>query len=197
MSVLAPEVAALQTAPVTRTFTSLVATEQRRIFNICRNMLQDADEADSATQDVFLKAYTAWERDAATLDEPSKWITRIAVNVCLDRLRSQRWKIWKRRPKGDTEELMLSSVRDTGPSAEDRVLAGEIGRRIQQALGRLTDRQRAVFVLRHYEERPLEEIAGILGLEVGSVKSHMFRALEKLRTELRDLYAAGRPPLDR
>ena len=53
---------------------------------------------------------------------------------------------------------------------------------------RLSTRQRAVFTLRHYEDMSLEEIGQILGLEVGTVKAHMFRAVGKLREELRDLY---------
>ena len=53
---------------------------------------------------------------------------------------------------------------------------------------KLSARQRSVFVLKHYEDRSLEEIAGILNLDVGTVKAHMARAVAKLRTELRDLY---------
>ncbi|HYZ85855.1 MAG TPA: sigma-70 family RNA polymerase sigma factor [Bryobacteraceae bacterium] len=198
MSAVAPEVVALQSAAVrSHEFDHLVRSEQRRVFHICRNMLQDRDEADSATQDVFLKAYLAWDRDSGNLDAPAKWITRIAVNVCLDRLRSRRWKLWKRRPKPETEKLFLDGTSDKQPSAEDKLYASQIGMRIHQALDRLSERQRAVFVLRHYEDKTIEEISDILELEVGSVKSHMFRALDKLRNELRDLYVAGKPPLDR
>ena len=54
-----------------------------------------------------------------------------------------------------------------------------------------TDRQRVVFALRHYEDKSLEEIGQILGLDIGTVKAHMFRAVAKLRDELRDLYGSG------
>lgn len=180
-----------------QTFTTLVEAEQRRVFHLCRNMLQDRDEADTATQDVFLKAFAVWERDSAGLEEPSKWITRITVNVCLDRLRSKRWRFWRMRSKSASQELVMQSVPDGSPSAEDRLFAEQIKERLVAAMPRLSDRQRAVFVLRHYEGKSIEEIADVLGLEEGSVKSHLFRALEKMRKELRDLYAAGQASLDR
>ena len=75
-----------------------MASEQRRVFGLCLRLLRDPDEADSATQDVFLKAYTPQalrKEDAKVLDDPARWVTRIAVNTCLDRLRSQRWRFWR------------------------------------------------------------------------------------------------------
>jgi RNA polymerase sigma-70 factor, ECF subfamily len=74
------------------------------------------------------------------------------------------------------------------PNAEDRVFATQIQQRLASALDRLSARQRAVFTLRHFEERSMEEIGDILGLDTGTVKAHMFRAVSKLRDELRDLY---------
>ena len=69
------------------------------------------------------------------------------------------------------------------------MFASEIRRRLEEALVLLSDRQRAVFTLRHYEDLSLEEIADTLGLDVGTVKAHMFRAVSKLRVQLRDLYS--------
>ena len=74
------------------------------------------------------------------------------------------------------------------PEAEDRCFAGEIGERLAVAIAKLSIRQRTVFTLRHYEDMSLEEIGNLLGLDVGTVKAHMFRAVTKLRVELRDLY---------
>ena len=62
-------------------------------------------------------------------------------------------------------------------------------RRLNQSLNQLSVRQRTVFILRHEEGKRLEEIAEILGIDVGTVKAHMARAVAKLREELRDLYA--------
>ena len=178
-----------------RDFSSWMAAEQSRIFRLCRRMLQDPDEADSATQDVFLKAYKALSKttgDAADLDNPGKWVTRIAVNTCLDRLRSRAWKIWRRRPAPEDEKIILQMTPGGEPDAENQVFAKEIQRRLESALVRLSDRQRAVFSLRHYDGMALEEIADVLKLDIGTVKAHLFRALGKMREELKDLYIARR-----
>jgi len=173
----------------TREFGSWMLSEQKRIFLLCLRMLQDREEADSATQDSFLKAYRALckQRDSE-LDEPGKWITRIAVNTCLDRLRSRKWQFWRKRPAPEDEALILATVPASEPNAEDEMHSVQVRERLQRAMERLSDRQRAVFTLRHYEGRSLEGIAEILGLDVGTVKMHLFRAVNKLRTDLHDLY---------
>jgi RNA polymerase sigma-70 factor (ECF subfamily) len=89
---------------------------------------------------------------------------------------------------GQDEEKALALVRDTAPTAEQAVHAREISRRLAAALQGLSERQRAVFVLRHYEDMSLEAIAGSLGIDTGTVKAHLARALAKLRRELHDLY---------
>jgi RNA polymerase sigma-70 factor (ECF subfamily) len=167
-------------------FERWMAAEQKRIYLLCLRLLGAGDDADSATQDVFLKAYRALERGEIT--QPAKWLTRVAVNTCLDRLRSRRWKFWRRRAGPLDEETVLALVPATGPSPEDALHAREIALRLAAALDRLSPRQRSIFVLRHDEDRGLEEIGAILGLDVGTVKAHMARAVKKLRAELRDLY---------
>jgi len=174
-------------------FASWMAQEQRRVYGICQHMLQDRDEADSATQDTFLKAYRALSKtDAAEPVDATKWITRIAVNTCLDRLRSRRWQFWRRRPQMEDPQAALEGVRSVAPGAEDRYFAQQIQARLEVALERLSIRQRAVFSLRHYEDLTLDEIAEVLELDPGTVKAHMHRAVEKLRAELRDLYGTRR-----
>ena len=173
----------------TREFGTWMASEQKRVFLLCRRMLQDSEDADSAAQDTFLKAWQALKRpESKELDDPGKWLTRIAVNTCLDRLRSRRWQFWRKRPKSEDESIILSMAPSADPNAEDQVFAQEIAGRLKQALVRLSLRQRAVFTLRHDEDRSLAEIAEILDLDVGTVKVHLFRATEKLREELHDLY---------
>jgi len=172
-----------------RDFGAWMTAEQRRIYGLCQRFLQDRDEADSATQDVFLKAFQALSKeDARELDDPGRWLTRIAVNTCLDRLRSRKWQFWRRRPSSEDETAILSMAASPKPEAEDQCFAGEIGVRLNAALNKLSIRQRTVFTLRHYEDMSLEEIGNLLGLDVGTVKAHMFRAVTKLRAELRDLY---------
>ena len=177
-----------------RDFSAWMTSEQRRIFLLCRRLLQDADEADSATQDVFLKAYRALSKgreDSANLDNPGKWVTRIAVNTCLDRLRSKAWKVWQRRPPPRDEEVILRMTAGAEPDAERQLFSKQFQRRLEAALAKLSSRQRAVFSLRHYDGMRLEEIAEVLALDVGTVKAHLSRAILKLRGELGDLYFAG------
>jgi RNA polymerase sigma-70 factor (ECF subfamily) len=172
-----------------RDFGSWMVSEQRRVLALCHRFLEDRDEANSATQDVFLKAYQALKKEDATeVDDPARWITRIAVNTCLDRLRSRKWQFWRRRPSPEDEATILAMAASQAPEAEEYYFAGQISARLHQALERLSARQRAVFLLRHYEDLSLEEIGSILKLDVGTVKAHMFRAVSKLRVDLSDLY---------
>jgi len=194
MGVMVERLQARVESPVhVRDFGAWMLREQKRIFLLCYRLLHDRDEADSATQDVFLKAYRALTRDTEIeLEDSAKWLTRIAVNTCLDRLRSRAWKFWRRRPNPEGEEAILANTASRNPTAEDRVFARQIQERLAQAMARLSARQRAVFTLKHFEDRRLEEIAEILRLDVGTVKAHMARALAKLREELKDLYGMRR-----
>ena len=164
-------------------------SEQRRVYLLCLRLLRDEDEASSATQDAFFKAYRAiGKTEFEAVDDATRWITRIAVNTCLDRLRSKRWQFWRKRPPKDTEETILKLAPSSDPDALDRIRGREIERRLAVAVEKLSLRQRAVFTLRHYDDNTLEEIARTLDLDVGSVKSHLSRALVKMRCELKDLY---------
>ena len=175
----------------TARFTAWMISEQRRIYGLCQHMLQDRDEADSATQDTFFKAHRALQRIGVDEPvEPAKWLTRIAVNTCLDRLRSRRWQFWRRRAQAlEDQEGLLRTV-SPNPEAEDHYFALQIRLRLTAALDQLSERQRAVFTLRHYQNLTMEEIAAALNLDSGTVKAHMHRAVTKLRVELRDLYGA-------
>jgi RNA polymerase sigma-70 factor, ECF subfamily len=183
----------LQLGADLRIFSGWMVREQKRVYLLCRRLLQDADEADTATQDAFLKAYRSLSsRGPLTdLDNPAKWITRIAVNTCLDRLRSKSWKVWSRRPAPDEEEYVLQNTPGESPDAERQLFSKQIQQRLEHALADLSARQRAVFSLRHYEAMALDEIADVLNLDTGTVKAHLFRAVAKLRHELRDLYTVG------
>ena len=176
-------------SPLDGRFEAWMAREQGRIYVLCLRLLRESDEADSATQDVFLKAHRALERNnQRMIRSPEKWLTRVAVNVCLDRLRSRSWKFWQRRVSEPDERLVLQMAAAIAPGPEQALLAREIARRIDRSLTKLSARQQAIFLLRHEEDRSLDEIGDILGLDLGTVKSHLSRALRKLRNELNDLY---------
>ncbi len=112
---------------VLQDFGSWMTSEQRRVYALCQRLLQDRDEADSATQDVFLKAYQALSKPgAAEIDDPARWLTRIAVNACMDRLRSRKWQF---------VEAQAVSRRRAGDPFEDPVHGARSGTEIFRGSG--------------------------------------------------------------
>jgi RNA polymerase sigma-70 factor, ECF subfamily len=170
-------------------FEKWMAEEQERIFLLCMRLLRNRDEADSATQDVFVEAYKALEKHGRdSIQEPPKWLTRVAFNTCYDLMRSKRWRFWQRHSRETAGDDLLRMIPSADPNQEDNTAAQEIRQRLNTALERLSVRQRMVFIFRHEEQLSFEEIAGIMGLDAGTTKAHMARAIKKLREELRDLY---------
>ena len=143
----------------------LMERHYRRLFRIALGYLRDTDEALDAVQETFVKAF----QHAARWDgwsEVGPWLSRIAVNHSIDRYRRGR----RRRASGGAaagRRTTTSALAADEPSPERRVLGREIGERIGAALRALPETQRAVFVLRHYEEMKLEEIADTPGHQPG------------------------------
>jgi RNA polymerase sigma-70 factor, ECF subfamily len=184
-----PETGELAIRVMPYEFGDWMLAEQKRIYRLCLHMLRNRDEADSVTQDVFVEAHRALERSGGkSIQEPAKWLTRVALNTCIDRLRSKRWMFWHRQVSFGEEESVLRLRPAAGLSQEDALIARDISRRISRSLRKLSVRQRMVFLLHYCEDYRLEEIADALGLDSGTVKAHMARAIKKLREELRGLY---------
>jgi len=145
-----------------------------RIVGLCRLLLRDPDEAQDVAQEVFLRAF---ER-LRTQEPPmvwEAWLVRVAVNACRDRQRSGWWK--SRGKRAELDETVAGVVE----SSESETLAREGQARIWQQLRRLNPKQRNVFVLRYVEGWSTSEVAETLGLSPGSVKTHLFRAVRRLR----------------
>lgn len=102
------------------------------------------------------------------------WLVRIAMNLAHDHNRSRRWAFWRRLQR--TDRMELTGARDARLSPEHALLNRELMRVIQSAVETLSDRQRSVFLLRYVEDMPLEAIAGVMDMKLGTVKSHLFRA---------------------
>ena len=158
---------------------------QRRVFRVLRSLFRDDETADTLTQECLLRAYRSRESYRGE-SSPETWILSIAVNLARDQMRSRRFAFWRRlRHIGDLEDQRSSSIlADPQPSPERVLRAREEMTLLWAALERLPARQRTVFLLRFVEEMNLAEIAGVLGLSVGSVKVHLHRATASLRARL-------------
>lgn len=167
-------------------FEQLVAAHQKRVFRLALRMLGDLDEAACAAQDCFLRIHRSLSRCPREPVACEKWVVRLATNLCLDRLRSRKWHWWRQRLGLEAGEAQNAASPLCSPERE--LLSRELADRLALALRRLSPRQRAVFVLRHYEDMALDQIAGTLSLNVGTVKAHLSRALETMRNELKDFY---------
>ena len=154
-------------------FDRLVERYQRDVYRLCYRYLNNHEDANDAAQDAFLRAYRAigsFRGDSAF----STWLYRIAVNTCLN-FRAAR------KPAGS--ELPDALV-DPRPGAQARVEKDERSRRVRDAVSRLPEKQRATVILKIYHDLTHEEVAGILGATVGTVKANLFHALGNLRKTL-------------
>ena len=160
---------------------TLCATYRSRIYRYALLSLRDSDLAESVTQDCFLRAYKA--RGAFRGDcSVATWLTRIATNLVRDTTRSRKFQFWKVARSSAVEVgAMADRLRSPGVSAEAAMVAREQLLQVWETVEALSDKQRSVFLLRFVEEMELSEIATALSLHVGTVKSHLHRALAAVR----------------
>lgn len=154
-------------------FNELVLRYQEKVYWVARRFVNDHDNADDVVQEVFTKAYEALRgfRGEATL---YTWLYRITVNVALNFVRRQRVKDFFR-----IDELF--EVEGDAAENPDAILEQKEQRTlIEQAIERLPEKQKAVFILRYYDELPYEEIAKILKTSVGGLKANYFHAVKKI-----------------
>lgn len=153
-----------------KAFEKLVIDNQNRVYSVCMGMLKNPHDAQDASQETFLKAYRHI-RNFRGQSSVETWLTKIAMNVCLDEIRSRR----------DTVPLNEGfDVPDT-ETAESRVLARESQQAVRRALEQLPSDQRAVVVLRDIKGFSYEEVCDILNLNIGTVRSRLHRARERLK----------------
>jgi RNA polymerase sigma-70 factor (ECF subfamily) len=148
--------------------------------------VRDPDEADTLTQECFLRAYRSWGRFRGECSM-STWLTRIAINLARDAARNRRKGFWRRLLSlhGEREDSPAIDAAGRGASPEQALLAREELAVVWEAVNRLPEQQKTVFLLRFVEEMPLEEIAETLEIETGTVKSHLSRAVNALRKKRR------------
>jgi RNA polymerase sigma-70 factor (ECF subfamily) len=167
-------------------FDAIVQRHQRRIYRVMLGMVRDPDAAENLTQECFLRAYTnrTGFRGEASV---GTWLVRIAINLAQDYGRNRRWGFWRKLSATHTDIAEVSNVLpDQNASAERDFLAREQLVSVWSATKALSPQQRAVFVLRFVEEMSLEEIAEATSLKLGTVKTHLFRAVRAIRRRLRE-----------
>jgi RNA polymerase sigma-70 factor, ECF subfamily len=153
-----------------------------RIFRYILFATRDEDAADSLTQDCFLRAHIA--RSSFRGDcSMATWLMRIAVNLVRDHQRSMKLRFWKRAPMLDAAE-MSDRLPDISSSSERRLIVQERVASIWQAVEKLSERQRSIFLLRFVEELELPEIAEAMQLNLNTVKSHLYRALSAVKQQV-------------
>jgi RNA polymerase sigma-70 factor (ECF subfamily) len=172
----------------TELFEYFVRQYQKKITRIAYRFLRDAGEADCAAQESFLRAYQSLDafREGSTFET---WLTRICINWCKDRLKRRRLVFYfHQAPAREEEESdgLQQVTAHPGPSPERRAAGREIRERLREAIDGLSPRQRSIFVMKHFEEMSIPEIAETTGLDSGTVKSHLFRAAHKIRERLSD-----------
>ncbi|HVT45599.1 MAG TPA: sigma-70 family RNA polymerase sigma factor [Thermoanaerobaculia bacterium] len=164
-------------------FEELVARHQRKIYRVAFAILRNEGDADIVTQDTFVQAYLNLSKFQGRA-ELETWLTRIAINRSRDALRSRRWLQLPFTNNRDATDPLLIEPVDEEPDAERRAMSRELHTAIERAVSALSDQQKIVFRLRHYEGLQLEEIATLLELRAGTVRAHLFRAVHKVRKEL-------------
>jgi len=172
-------------------FDELVRRYDRAVLRLATNVLRTPEDARDVYQESFLKIYKNLARFRFECSFYT-WVYRIVSNSCLDHLRRR-----QSRPEDQAPESMSAERSDSAPDFFDRqaatapganpernVFSQEIAQRIEQALERLTPRERMVFAMKHYQGLKLRAIGETLGTTEETVKNSLFRATRKLRAQL-------------
>jgi RNA polymerase sigma-70 factor (ECF subfamily) len=164
----------------------ITARNNQLLFRTAWSILKSRSEAEDAVQSAYLRAFAA-AGDFEGRSSLSTWLTRIVINEALGRKRAVRRRLANLDGGSVTvlEEYREKLMRGSATAAPDTSLArDEIRRMLEQAIGRLPEGFRLVFVLREIEGLSVEEAAEALGIAAATVKTRHFRARRRLQEEL-------------
>jgi len=170
----------------------LVRKYQNSVYNLCRKMVRNPDEARDLAQEAFVKTFAALERYNPVYAF-SSWLFKITSNLCIDHIRKQRMRLLSiDEPLEGADGGMLRELTDPRRQPDQASEDSELREAIRCAVERLPEHYRIVLVLRHQEQLSYEEIAASLDIPLGTVKARIHRAREGLKSYL----AAYAPAID-
>ena len=161
-------------------FAILVKRHQRRVFNMVLRMLQDYEDADEITQEAFL---AAWQGLLSFRGEArfATWLYRIAYNCALKQLELRKRERALQMVM-EAEQVIERANKET--QAEDMLALRAQQAIVREQIEKLPAKYRVVLILRHLQERTYEEMADILIMPIGTIKTHLFRARSLLKEQL-------------
>lgn len=155
----------------------MVQRYQGSVFNVCYRFLGERQLAEDLTQDAFIRAYQRLD----TYDETrpfGPWIRRVAANLCINELNRNKRMVFELNEQMDTPSDQITR------HPEDAQLMRERRTRVREAILELPVHYRAVIELRHFQELSYKEIASTLSIPLSDVKSHLYRARQRLAQRL-------------
>lgn len=171
-----------------RAFGKLVKQYQDKILYLAYDLLENYNDAQEVAQRAFIRAYKSINSFKGQ-SKFSTWLYRIVVNLSIDfkRAKSRRHQIsMNKLPDEDSDQLLKTELKDQKKRPDELLELKEFNIHLKKSLRKLPHHQRVAFILRHYHDMSMKEIANILGCKDGTVRSHLFRALNKLREDLKE-----------
>jgi RNA polymerase sigma-70 factor, ECF subfamily len=167
-------------------YAGLVIRHSRTIFRVAFRITGNEADADEVVQDAFLRGYRKLEQFELRSNFGT-WIYRIAVRCALDKIGGRKADEESRVAEGEDREQGEVQLADSSAGPERLLLSGEIASLQRAALSSLTPTERTAFILRHMEDRTMEEIGAALCIRPNAAKQAVFRAVQKLRRRLAPL----------
>ncbi len=164
----------------------LLLQHQLLVYRVCRHLLPRHEDVEAAVQETFLRALEKLRSFSGRASLRS-WIVAIAVNLCRDKLRRRRLVpfVPLETPEEDGPGP-VARLEGGDPDPERVAMVRQAASLVRREVGRLPSRQREVFALRFFADLPLEDIAAALGVDVGTVKTHLHRAVHRVRAAVEE-----------
>jgi len=185
------EIVALAKDGVDEAYRELIRRYERPVFSLVFRMVRNRELAEDLAQETFIKVLNAIQSYRPEF-KFSSWVFKIANNAAIDHLRKRELDTLSLdgSPHADTPELVEATALQVGEKGEnqlDEVANRELGGTIEDAIAQLRPEYRSCILLRHVDGRSYEEIAEMLELPLGTVKTYIHRARNELRILLRDV----------